>query len=65
MYLGPGIETTPSLTRELAEIARDVRRIGSGWRADPEAIVVAREDAAARLLALAAAIARANGARAG
>ncbi|GAB4184045.1 MAG: hypothetical protein OHK0024_24090 [Thalassobaculales bacterium] len=38
---------------ELRELAREVRRIGDGWRSDPEAIAMQKDDVAERLRDLA------------
>jgi len=41
---------------ELQDLARDVRRIGCGFRCDPETIASQKSDVAARLAALARAV---------
>lgn len=38
---------------ELRALARDVRRIGCGYRADPETIALAKEDVSRRLVGIA------------
>lgn len=41
------------LAGELLELSRDVRRIGCGFRTDPETIALAKDTIAARLCAIA------------
>lgn len=42
-----------SMAEELRDIAASVRRIGDGYRTDPERIAVAKDEAANRLTSLA------------
>lgn len=42
-----------AIMADLQELARDVRRIGSGFRCDPEAIAMAKDEIAHRLTGLA------------
>lgn len=44
---------TPALPDRLREIAGDVRRIGCGYRSDPEAIAMAKDKVAKDLARLA------------
>jgi hypothetical protein len=49
--LDAGQNTDPS--RELQELARAVRRIGSGFRCDPETIAIAKDEIAHKLTGIA------------
>lgn len=48
----------PTVSRRLNELARDVRRIGDGYRSDPEAIAIQKDTIARELTTLAREIAR-------
>jgi hypothetical protein len=43
----------PKISDQFRDIAADFRRIGSGFRTDPETIAIEKDDAAARLVRLA------------
>jgi hypothetical protein len=42
-----------TLADELRELSRDVRRLGNGFRVDPETIAIEKDAVAVRLLGLA------------
>jgi len=45
----PGNTKPRNVVEELAEIARRVRRIGDGWRSDPETIAIEKDELASRI----------------
>jgi len=47
------------LSDRLRELAADVRRIGYGWRDDPEAVAIQKDEVSKRLTALAREVDRA------
>ena len=47
-----------SLARELADLSQEVRRIGCGYRSDPETIAIQKDEIARRLSRLARAVER-------
>ncbi len=49
----PGRDSGAHTADELRSLARDVRRIGDGFRDNPEAIAIAKDDVVHRLVALA------------
>ena len=42
-----------ALPEELRSLARDVRRIGDGWRSDPESVAIQKDDVSKRLVLIA------------
>jgi hypothetical protein len=54
------VADAPSLACELRDVANTVRRIGDGFRSDPESIALAKDNAARRFIDLARRLERAR-----
>ncbi len=50
---------TLNISTRLRDLARDVRRIGNGYRCDPEAIAIRKDEIAKKLAAIARELERA------
>ncbi|MCC7046727.1 MAG: hypothetical protein IT562_08460 [Alphaproteobacteria bacterium] len=51
--MAPEREKTRTVAAELRQLAGDVRRIGDGYRSNPEAVAMAKDGIAHRLIELA------------
>jgi hypothetical protein len=49
----PDVARSPNVPEELRDLARAVRRIGDGYRCDPETVALAKDEIATRLAGLA------------